>query len=249
MINFRGKNAKAVGWLQPEWEVNSSGGAGRAEKPDENKPPTLTFESAAVRGVLPEPVTLTGSFVDDGLPKPSTRKTEGGGRKQPVGQETPPILQPSESTVEAPVNLPELPLGLRGARVGPRPPPGPSVRYTILARSCGDSVRSDVCRAEGRQGDDEDDVRRAWGVRAQGTSHRRRRCEHAGSQDHGRRSSRAPTVDCPHFAGHWCRIVSYQWRFPSSAPCALLDGTSAVPYRTRRPDQSLAVIISSEGVP
>jgi hypothetical protein len=131
MINFRGKNTKAVGWLQPEWEVNSSGGAGRAEKPDENKPPTLTFESAAVRGVLPEPVTLTGSFADDGLPKPSTRKTEGGGRKQPVGQETPPILQPSESTVEAPVNLPELPLGLRGARVGPRPPPGPSVRYTI----------------------------------------------------------------------------------------------------------------------
>jgi hypothetical protein len=72
------------------------------------------------------------SVADDGLPKPRSGSAGAeGGRKPAVGQETPPILQPSESTVEAPINLPEIRLNPRGGRIGPRAPQGLSVAYTI----------------------------------------------------------------------------------------------------------------------
>jgi hypothetical protein len=132
-ISFRGKVTKAVGWLQPEWEVNSTGNAGRVPAKSDNQPPTIAFPAGGQYKVtLPTPLALVAAVTDDGLPKPRTGGGNAeGGRKQPVGQETPPILQPSESTVEAPINLPELRLNLRGGRIGPRPPQGLSVGYTI----------------------------------------------------------------------------------------------------------------------
>jgi len=131
-LTMRGKTTKAVGWLQPEWEVNPTGTSGRVPPPSENKAPALSYQGTPQKVTLPASLTLVASVTDDGLPKP--RSASGGGeagRKPAVGQETPPILQPSESTVEAPINLPDLRLNLRGGRIGPRPPQGLSVGYTI----------------------------------------------------------------------------------------------------------------------
>ena len=52
-------------------------------------------------------------------------------RKQAVGQETPPILQPTEDTYEAPINVPQVRLNPRGGTIPPRPPPGLTLGYTI----------------------------------------------------------------------------------------------------------------------
>jgi len=74
-LTSRGRTDQAKGWLQPEWELsegviveNMGGGV-----PDpENKPPTLTLGPVS-GGSLAEPVTLTASATDDGLPKPYRR--------------------------------------------------------------------------------------------------------------------------------------------------------------------------------
>ncbi len=121
----RGQTLKAVGWLQPEWEVSSTGAASRAVA-TKNTPPVLKLDQAT-RVTLPASLTLSASLTDDGLPKPGPR----GERKAAVGQETPPILQPSEDTFEAPVNVPGLGVNPRGARIQPRPPQGLSVTYSV----------------------------------------------------------------------------------------------------------------------
>ncbi len=121
----RGQTLKAVGWLQSEWEVSSTGAASRSVA-TQNTPPVLKLDQTA-SVVLPSSLTLTASIADDGLPKPGPRAE----RKQAVGQETPPILQPTEDTVEAPVNVPGLGVNPRGARIQPRPPQGLSVTYTV----------------------------------------------------------------------------------------------------------------------
>lgn len=121
----RGQTLKAVAWLQPEWEVSPSGAASRTVATS-NKAPELQFE-AIPKVALPASLTVTALVTDDGLPKPGPRAE----RKQAVGQETPPILQPTEDTYEAPVNVPGLGVNPRGARIQPRPPQGLSVTYTI----------------------------------------------------------------------------------------------------------------------
>lgn len=121
----RGQTLKAVGWLQPEWEVSSSGAASRVAVTS-NKPPVLELEQT-LKVALPASLTLTAAVTDDGLPKQGPR----GERKVAVGQETPPILQPTEDTFEAPVNVPGLGVNPRGARIQPRPPQGLSVTYSI----------------------------------------------------------------------------------------------------------------------
>jgi hypothetical protein len=126
-LNFRGESLKAVGWLQPEWEAE----APKVPQPrGGNTPPTLSITPPA-RVQLPEPITLVAAVTDDGLPAPRAGGADAPARRQAVGQETPPILMPGNGTVEPPVNLPELRLNLRGARIAPRPPQGLSVGYTI----------------------------------------------------------------------------------------------------------------------
>jgi hypothetical protein len=122
-VTVNGKTNRAVAWLQPEWEISVPKSAPEGK----NKPPTITLNvpATASTGV----VTLTANVSDDGLPDPKEKRAP---RKQAVGQETPPILQPSKFTTDLiPNNVPDVRLGARGAPVRPPAPPGLSVSYLI----------------------------------------------------------------------------------------------------------------------
>ena len=101
-ITANGKTEKAFGWLQPEWEIDPSGGAalGGQTSPElkGNKPPTITLDTPATIAVG-QTMPLVAAVTDDGIPKPSASK------KPAVGQETPPGLVASN---DVPVNLPQL---------------------------------------------------------------------------------------------------------------------------------------------
>jgi hypothetical protein len=123
-LTVNGKTEKAVGWLQPEWEIDKAGGASVGGRQDEefkkNKAPVLNVEASATSITMPAALTLTSNVTDDGLPKPVT-----GPRKAPVGQETPPLLQGGVS--DAPVNVPQVAgrgrqAGAAGAAGGGTPP-------------------------------------------------------------------------------------------------------------------------------
>jgi hypothetical protein len=111
-LTVNGKTDKAVGWLQPEWEIDKAGGASLGGRQDaefkNNKAPVLNVEAPAPSITLPATLTLTSNVTDDGLPKPAT-----GPRKAPVGQETPPLLQGGVN--DAPVNVPQVAGPGRGA--------------------------------------------------------------------------------------------------------------------------------------
>ncbi len=124
-VTVNGKTNRAVGWLQPEWEIPApkpaAGGEGK------NKPPTITMNAPASATV--GAVTLTANVTDDGLPDPKEKRAP---RKQAVGQETPPILQPSKFTTDLiPNNVPDFQLTQRGSKTRPQAPPGLSVSYLI----------------------------------------------------------------------------------------------------------------------
>ena len=101
-ITANGKTEKAFGWLQPEWEIDPSGGAalGGQTSPElkGNKPPTMALDTPATIAVG-QSMSLAAAVADDGIPKPSVSK------KPAVGQETPPGLVASN---DVPVNLPQL---------------------------------------------------------------------------------------------------------------------------------------------
>lgn len=96
-LTSRGKTERAVGWLQPEWEIDPlPRGAVRSEG---NKPPTL---SAVGPGqVRPGRVTLTAKASDDGLPPPGKPRRGG-------NSENPPGFRFDGPTFTAPVNVPEV---------------------------------------------------------------------------------------------------------------------------------------------
>jgi hypothetical protein len=113
---------KAYGKLLPTWEidrlieVSKSGGAGGSDNAtiDRNQPPNVTV--APVQQVtVGQPLTLTATVTDDGIPKPELR------RKQAIGQKTPPTLKPRGEP--SPVNVP-LP-------VASRPPSGLSILWSV----------------------------------------------------------------------------------------------------------------------
>lgn len=112
-VIHNGKSERAVGWLQPEWEIDPVGGAQTGGRTDEeyvkDKPPTVEIETVAPLK-LSSVATLTASISDDGLPKPRPRG------KPAVGQETPPTLQ---GGLDAPVNVPAI-----NARAIRETPPG-----------------------------------------------------------------------------------------------------------------------------
>jgi hypothetical protein len=122
-VTANGKTQKATAWLQPEWEIDPSGGAstGGQTNPElrDNKPPTLAVDSVSPLAT-PGPVTLNAAVTDDGIPKPR------GERKAAVGQETPPILQ---GGTDAPVNVPQVAGPGRGG--GGRGQQGPTVTWTL----------------------------------------------------------------------------------------------------------------------
>ncbi|MEZ5284934.1 MAG: hypothetical protein R2712_09010 [Vicinamibacterales bacterium] len=95
------KTERAVGWLQPEWEIDPVGGAsgGGNTDPERTANTAPTVAVSPVPGVrLPSDVTLVANLTDDGLPVPKKRG------KPPVGQETPPTLL---GGTDAPVNVPQ----------------------------------------------------------------------------------------------------------------------------------------------
>ena len=106
-VTLRGKTEKAVGWLQPEWEIDPIGGAalgGRStEERAKNKPPAIAVDVPQSTVTLPNTLTLNADVTDDGVPKPQPAAP-----RQAVGQETPPTLQAPPGTPDAPVNVPQV---------------------------------------------------------------------------------------------------------------------------------------------
>jgi hypothetical protein len=123
-VTANGKAERAFGWLQPEWEIDPSGGAatGGQTSPElqGNKPPTMTLDTPASIAVG-QSLALDTSVTDDGIPKPAPAK------KPAVGQETPPGLVASNDT---PVNLPDLAPG-RGQAPAPGGVRGPFVTWMV----------------------------------------------------------------------------------------------------------------------
>lgn len=122
-LTVHGSTEKAIGWLQPEWEVTATGSGSTATRGPKNAPPTITALDPVATVTIPKPATLTANVTDDGLPKPRS------GRPRPaVGQETPPILQ---GPTDAPVNVPQL--AGRGGRTagGPQRPQGLTVSWIV----------------------------------------------------------------------------------------------------------------------
>jgi hypothetical protein len=119
-LTVRDKTEKAIGWLQPEWEIDPVGGAragGRfTEERAQNQGPTLAVEAPA-QITMPAAVTLTALSVDDGLPKAEAR----GGSN---GRQTPPTL---DIDLEAPVNVPQL----QGRGRENRGAPGHSISWMV----------------------------------------------------------------------------------------------------------------------
>jgi hypothetical protein len=115
-LTVRGKTEQAIGWLQPEWEIDPiNGGKTLSEEQKRNKPPILTVDVPGTV-TLPNTLTLSAAVQDDGLPTPPK-----GPRKQAIGQETPPTLKPLPDQPELPVNVPQIGDAGRGrGRGGPQ---------------------------------------------------------------------------------------------------------------------------------
>ena len=100
-----GSEQRAVGWLQPEWEIdantitsNNRTGFGRPkDQVYANRPPEVIASASAATAGVGEPVTLTASITDDELPtelpprRPRSRL---------------PALTPPEGTPRVPDNVP-----------------------------------------------------------------------------------------------------------------------------------------------
>ena len=75
-VTHNGSEQKAVGWLQPEWEIDentitSNGGTGLGRAKAEvyaNAPPSVTVEATQSTVGVGQPVTLTAMLRDDELP-------------------------------------------------------------------------------------------------------------------------------------------------------------------------------------
>ena len=111
-VTVRGTTEKAIGWLQPEWEIDQIyAGKTRTGESLKNTPPALTLDVQSTV-TLPNTLTLAATVKDDGLLTPRT-----GGRRSAVGQETPPTLKPLPDQAEVPVNVPTV-VGGRGGGAG-----------------------------------------------------------------------------------------------------------------------------------
>ena len=111
-ITVRGETFRAVGWLQPEWEIAANAGRGffaAAEGAATNQAPTLAVDAARTI-TLPTTLTMTATVSDDGLPEPRQRGARGGGRG------TLPTFERDPDGPTLPLNVPQI---QRGARSGP----------------------------------------------------------------------------------------------------------------------------------
>jgi hypothetical protein len=114
-VTVYGKTERAVGWLQPDWEIDPVyHGKMRDAESLKNTPPVLTVASSATASVA-APFALTATVTDDGLPTPR----QGPRKVAAVGQETPPTLKPEPNQPEILLSVPEVGRG-RGGRGGPQ---------------------------------------------------------------------------------------------------------------------------------
>lgn len=111
-LTLRGVSEKAVGWLQPEWEIDPIyGGKARDAESLKNTAPTLVVDAPAAVA-LPGTLRLAATVTDDGLPTPKAA------RPRAVGQETPPALKPDPDQAEVVLNLPQVGARRRAAAQG-----------------------------------------------------------------------------------------------------------------------------------
>jgi hypothetical protein len=123
-VTVRGVTEKAIAWLQREWEIDPIyAGKTRNAESLKNKAPQLTL-NVPPTVTLPNPLTLTATVVDDGLPTP--RK---GPPSRAIGQETPPTLKPLPDQAEIPVNVPGIGGGRGGGAGGPQGPQGLALNW------------------------------------------------------------------------------------------------------------------------
>jgi len=123
-VTVHGVTEKAVGWLQPEWQIDPIyGGRMRNAESLKNTPPSLSIDVPSTL-TLPDRLTLAATVRDDGLPTP--RK---GPPRRAVGQETPPSLKPLADQPEIPVNVPSV--AGRGRQGGPLGSQGLVVNWLV----------------------------------------------------------------------------------------------------------------------
>lgn len=101
-LTVHGRTDQAVAWLQPEWEIDPTGGGEESGEAagQRNAPPAIAVEPGSSLVTLPATLTLTATVTDDGLPPPA--KPRRGGTS-----ENPPAFRP-ESPLETPVNVPQF---------------------------------------------------------------------------------------------------------------------------------------------
>ncbi len=109
-LTHRGQTDRAVGWLQPEWEIAK--GLRSGDSSAKNAPPVLTVVPPSSPVALPATLTLTATATDDGFPKPNKRPV--------ITSENPPTFHFPEpqNTPTAPVNVPQVQRPPRTGGVG-----------------------------------------------------------------------------------------------------------------------------------
>lgn len=117
-LTSQGQTLEAIGWLQPEWEIDEYGGYTPDEEVLANQPPELRIVTAtSVR--LPAKLTLRASVTDDGLPEHKSASNE----PRPVNEwNRTPLLTRPQTALEIPTNVPHLATNVRGIKEKPEPP-------------------------------------------------------------------------------------------------------------------------------
>ena len=100
-ITVRNETFRAVGWLQAEWEIDTSprGISAATEGQAANQTPTMVVDAARTV-TLPSALTMIATVSDDGLPEPRERR---GG-----GQGLLPTFEENPDGPTLPINVPQI---------------------------------------------------------------------------------------------------------------------------------------------
>ena len=100
-VTVRDQTYRAIGWLQPEWEIAANPAARyltSTEGQAVNQPPTLVVD-AAWTAPLSGTLTMTATVSDDGLPEPRERRR---------GRVTLPTFEDNPDGPTLPLNVPQI---------------------------------------------------------------------------------------------------------------------------------------------
>ena len=124
---------RAVGWLQPEWEIATNRFRrffGTPEEQAANQEPTLEVEAAS-RSAVSDTLTMTARVTDDGLPPPRDRSF----RRPP----TLPTFEEDPDGPTLPINVPQIQPENRSQPIGTRVD-GVNVTWSLWRGSIGVSL-------------------------------------------------------------------------------------------------------------